>query len=75
MRRDFYRNLRRIKLPFSVFLLVFFLNFSFLPFAYSETDDSVIPGGYSEDEIKRGQRFFMGLLPFEREHEACVSCH
>ncbi|MFW5822088.1 MAG: cytochrome c3 family protein [Tangfeifania sp.] len=75
MRRDFYRNPIQIKLPFSAFLLAFFLNFSFLPFAYSETDSSVIPGGYSEDEIKRGQRFFMGLLPFEREHEACVSCH
>lgn len=75
MRRDFYRKPRQIKLPFSVFLLIFFLNFSFLPFAFSETDDSVIPGGFSEDEIKRGQRFFMGLLPFELEHQACVSCH
>lgn len=75
MRKDFYRNLRRIKLPFSIFLLTLLFNFTFPSVAFSETDESVISGGYSEDEIKRGKRFFMGLLPFEREHEACVSCH
>jgi hypothetical protein len=35
----------------------------------------VLTGGYSKEEINRGKRFFMGLLPFERNHQACVSCH
>ncbi len=28
-----------------------------------------------EDEINRGKRFFLGLLPFNRTYETCVSCH
>jgi len=43
----------------------------------AESDDhgSAVAHGYSTDEIKRGKRFFLGILPFEREHQACVSCH
>jgi hypothetical protein len=26
-------------------------------------------------ELKRGERYFKGLLPFIRKHEACISCH
>ncbi|HOI50019.1 MAG TPA: hypothetical protein PK167_11995, partial [Prolixibacteraceae bacterium] len=37
--------------------------------------ESLIAGGYSADEIKRGERFFKGLLPFERKSPACISCH
>lgn len=28
-----------------------------------------------EYDIKRGERFFKGLLPFNRTHNACASCH
>jgi hypothetical protein len=38
-------------------------------------DHSVVSNGHSHDEIKRGERIFMGLLPFERKYESCVSCH
>jgi cytochrome c553 len=26
-------------------------------------------------DVKRGERYFKGLLPFNREHTACASCH
>jgi hypothetical protein len=64
-----------VKLPFKIFIFSFLISFLVSPFAYSETSESVIDGGFSDDEVKRGKRFFMGLLPFEREHESCVSCH
>lgn len=36
---------------------------------------SVISGGYAHNDVKRGERFFKGLLPFDRKGESCVSCH
>ena len=38
-------------------------------------EHSVISNGHSHDEINRGERIFMGLLPFDRKNESCVSCH
>jgi cytochrome c553 len=38
-------------------------------------EHSVVSGGHSHDEINRGERIFMGLLPFDRKYESCVSCH
>lgn len=29
----------------------------------------------NETDIRRGERFFKGLLPFSRDHASCVSCH
>lgn len=75
MRRDFYGNQKWAKLPFFIFLLTLIFTVTTPVFSFAESEESVISGGHSEDEIKRGQRFFMGLLPFEREHQACVSCH
>jgi hypothetical protein len=62
-------------LRFYIFLIpfTFFLNIPLT--SYSETEDVIIASGFSKDEINRGRRFFMGLLPFERDHEACISCH
>ncbi len=40
-----------------------------------ESHSSVITDGFSHEELKRGERFFKGLLPFERKAESCVSCH
>lgn len=59
----------------SIFLAVnlfFFFSTDVLGAGESE---SLIAGGYSADEIKRGERFFKGLLPFERKSPACISCH
>ncbi|MGM0622311.1 MAG: hypothetical protein ACQETJ_14755, partial [Bacteroidota bacterium] len=71
----YYLKKSWVKLPFKIFIFSFLISFLVSPFAYSETSGSVIDGGFSDDEVKRGKRFFMGLLPFEREHESCVSCH
>ncbi len=38
-------------------------------------EHTVVSNGHSHDEINRGERIFMGLLPFDREYESCVSCH
>ena len=38
-------------------------------------EHSVVSNGHSHDEINRGERIFMGLLPFDRKYESCVSCH
>lgn len=73
----------------NVLVLPFLLRFSFvlliisalqlsagnLLFASGETNHPGLVKGHSHNDIKRGQRFFMGLLPFERKHESCVSCH
>lgn len=75
MSTSYYLKKSWVRLPFKIFIFSFLISFLFSPFVYSETGGSVIDGGFSEDEVKRGKRFFMGLLPFEREHESCVSCH
>ncbi len=36
---------------------------------------SIVNEGHSHDDLKRGQRFFMGLLPQDITHNSCVSCH
>ncbi len=41
----------------------------------TEKQESMVFQGHSTDAVKRGKRFFLGILPFEREHQACVSCH
>lgn len=43
--------------------------------ATAENHESSVSQGHSVDEVKRGKRFFLGILPFKREHQACVSCH
>ncbi len=60
---------------FYIFLFAFFCFFLQPVLSFSETEESIITDGYSKEEINRGKRFFMGLLPFDREHESCVSCH
>ncbi len=35
----------------------------------------MLSAGHTKDDINRGKRFFMGLRPFDRKYEACVSCH
>lgn len=66
------------RFKFSFFVLIFsFLVFSSLPFtvfSQDETDETVDNHAHEED-VKRGERFFMGLLPKDRKFDACVSCH
>ncbi len=38
-------------------------------------EELVVSDDHSEDEITHGKRLFLGLLPFDRSYESCVSCH
>lgn len=72
MRRYFFGKMCLKKIPIIIFLLVSYFTIPNHVYAASET---VITEGHSHNEIKRGERFFKGLLPFKREYNACVSCH
>lgn len=53
---------------------LFFFIFSMF-FRLAAASDEPVVAGHSKDDIKRGERFFKGLLPFNRTGESCVSCH
>jgi len=57
----------------SLFLFIFLLQAQF--YLASANADSTVVSGHSKDDLKRGERFFKGLLPFNRTGESCVSCH
>jgi cytochrome c553 len=52
-----------------LFLVITVFGSLFLPVKGSAEQAS---GDY---DIRRGERFFKGLLPFDRKHNACASCH
>ncbi len=59
-------------LPLAVlFAFLFFIGSP--SFASSEEDDLI--EGHAHDDVKRGERFFKGLLPFNFKGQSCVSCH
>ncbi|HSO86225.1 MAG TPA: cytochrome c3 family protein, partial [Draconibacterium sp.] len=62
-------------MSFFVFLFVIISFVTFSKNSIAASEESVISAGHSHDEINRGKRIFMGLLPFDRNYEACVSCH
>ena len=74
MRKNFVRKMLIHSLPFFIFLSVFSI---LLPVKeiHAEETETVIADGHSSDDVKRGERFFKGLLPFKRDYNACVSCH
>ena len=63
------------KVPVYVFLFAFITCFSLSEFTFAQAHESVVTEGHAKDEITRGERFFKGLLPFERKGPTCVSCH
>lgn len=75
MREDFVGKKWFKKLPFVISLFIFISCFAFTKNSYSSAPESVIGNGHSHNEINRGKRFFLGLLPFKKEHQSCVSCH
>ena len=54
------------------FLFIFIFS---MFFRLATASDEPVVAGHSKDDIKRGERFFKGLLPFNRTGESCVSCH
>ena len=73
MRRNFYGKMYLRKLPVYIFLFVSFFIHSIN--LYADSAESVVSDGHSNEDIKRGERFFKGLLPFKRDYSSCVSCH
>lgn len=57
---------KRVISLFSLLLLAFILLPNVLDAA---------PKRKNSEDIKRGKRFFMGLLPKDLNHQSCVSCH
>lgn len=70
----FLTVIQRIKFVFAVFV-VSLLVFSSLPVRVSAQDDSDELAEHHSEDLKRGERFFKGLLPKDRKFESCVSCH
>lgn len=57
---------------------LFFLFFIFVTpqfYITAQTSDTGDSEGFFKEDVDRGKRFFMGLLPFGIKHESCVSCH
>lgn len=75
MRENFFGKMYVKKLPVYVFLAAFVTCFLFSEIVFAQEHESVISGGHSKSDITRGERFFKGLLPFERKGPSCVSCH
>ncbi|MFW6370904.1 MAG: hypothetical protein ACOC10_06835, partial [Bacteroidota bacterium] len=62
-------------LRYCIFLFPFTFFFTLPATSWGENENVIVSTDFSKDDINRGRRFFMGLLPFERDHEACISCH
>ncbi len=73
MRRNSCGKMYQTKIPVYIFLFLSFFTYSIN--LYADSAESVVSGGHSHDDIKRGERYFKGLLPFNRDYSSCVSCH
>ncbi len=62
-------------LSFYIFLFAFISCLSITEKSFAQSGESAVPSRESQEEITRGERFFLGLLPFKRTYESCVSCH
>jgi hypothetical protein len=60
---------------FLLFLSFFIVTSIPITASSAEDDTDVIAEDHSHIDIKRGERFFKGLLPKDRKFESCVSCH
>lgn len=66
----------RLKTFISLILLAFLLSSGSSLKANSAEDESdEFTEDHSHADIQRGERFFKGFLPTNREFESCVSCH
>lgn len=75
MREYFLGGSNTKKRPIFISLLAFVICFILSTNVYADSAESVISDGHSHEDIKRGERFFKGLLPFKSDHSSCVSCH
>lgn len=62
----------RLKKSVAIFSFLVFIAASLPGISKTGTSGS---NEHPKEEITRGKRFFLGLLPFKREYQACSSCH
>ena len=58
-----------------VFLLIFLISGNPLMAISSTKDVLAVKDTPSHNDLQRGERFFKGLLPKDRNYVACVTCH
>lgn len=75
MREYFLEGSCTKKKPIFISLLAFVTCIILSTSVYADSAESVVTDGHSHKDVKRGERFFKGLLPFEKDHASCVSCH
>jgi hypothetical protein len=75
MRKKFFGNILDKNTSVFIFLFIFISCFTISENIFAEEAESVVTGGHAKEEVNRGERFFKGLLPFDRKSESCVSCH
>jgi hypothetical protein len=78
MRKIVFLRHVSLKLKTLIFLLLFsvFLTFcNTLNANVLDDYDGVAVESHLHNDLQRGERFFMGLLPKDRKFDACVSCH
>ena len=74
MKENFIPKISLIKCIKYLFILLIVSTSSTIS-ANEDEQESVVLEGHSHNDIKRGERFFKGLLPFKSEANSCVSCH
>lgn len=72
-----YADLRKFWLPRHVapYLIFIACVMIFLPTDVLGVTENQESQSVSNGDVRRGERFFKGLLPFNREHQACATCH
>jgi hypothetical protein len=62
--------------PFkAVLLIVAFIISALNPVQLNAAGEPISGSADDGADLRRGERFFKGLLPFNKNHESCVSCH
>jgi cytochrome c553 len=60
---------------FATFIVLFFIPYFHFQALAEENPSKQAPETHASEDIKRGERFFYGLLPRGSESPSCVSCH
>ena len=75
MKKHFFGKISLVNLSTFLFILLIILTGSGISTADENAEKPLLIDGHSHDDLKRGERFFKGLLPFKSEANSCVSCH
>lgn len=65
----------KVCIPILILSFVLLAGNSYVAAASEEDSDEYVDDHQSHEELKRGERFFKGLLPKDRKFNACESCH